>query len=84
MPSLKIKKGNGNPKAAKIRSTEVYIDGKMKKAGIYDRDKLLAGDVIQGPAIITEMDSTALVHADCKADIDAYGNILITPKKHKA
>ena len=84
LPSLKIKKGNGNPKAAKIRSTEVYIDGKMKKAGIYDRDKLLAGDVIQGPAIITEMDSTALVHADCKADIDAYGNILITPKKHKA
>ena len=83
LPSLKIKKGNGNPKAAKIRSTEVYIDGKMKKAGIYDRDKLLAGDVIQGPAIITEMDSTALVHADCKADIDAYGNILITPKKHK-
>ena len=84
LPSLKIKKGNGNPKAAKIRDTEVYIDGKMKKAGIYDRDKLLAGDVIQGPAIITEMDSTALVHADCKADIDAYGNILITPKKHKA
>ena len=84
LPSLKIKKGNGNPKAAKIRNTEVYIDGKMKKAGIYDRDKLLAGDVIQGPAIITEMDSTALVHADCKADIDAYGNILITPKKQKA
>ncbi len=81
LPAQKIKRGDGNPKAAKMRNTEIYIDGKMKKAGIYDRDKLRAGDKIKGPAIIIEMDSTALVHADCTAKVDKYGNIVINPSK---
>ena len=50
-------------------------------AVIYDRSKLLQGDVIAGPAIITEMDSTTLVEHDCTATIDAVGNILINPKQ---
>ena len=83
LPAMKIKKGNGNPKNALMRKTEVFIDGKMKKANIYDRDKLKAKDVIKGPAIIIEMDSTALVHADCTATVDAYGNIIINPTRQK-
>jgi N-methylhydantoinase A len=47
---------------------------------IYDRAKLRQGDVIEGPAIITEMDSTTLVEHDCRAVVDAVGNILITLK----
>ena len=81
LPSMKLKRGTKDPKAAKIRDTQIYIDGKMKKAGIYDRDKLKAGNVIPGPAIIFEMDSTALVHADCTAKVDPYGNIIINPTK---
>jgi len=56
LPAMKIKKGNGDPKDARMRSTQVYIDGEMKKANIYDRDKLRSGDIIKGPAIIIEMD----------------------------
>ena len=81
LPSMKLKRGTKDPKAAKIRDTKIYIDGKMKKAGIYDRDKLKAGNLIPGPAIIFEMDSTALVHADCTAKVDPYGNIIINPTK---
>lgn len=81
LPAQKVKRGDGNPKAAKMRTTEIYINGKMKKAGVYDRDKLRAGDKIKGPAIIIEMDSTALVHADCSAKIDKFGNIIINPSK---
>jgi N-methylhydantoinase A len=47
---------------------------------IYDRAKLRQGDVIPGPAIITEMDSTTLVEHDCTARVDAVGNILINLK----
>ena len=83
LPSMKLKRGTKDPKAAKIRDTQIYIDGKMKKAGIYDRDELKAGNVIPGPAIIFEMDSTALVHADCTAKVDPYGNIIINPTKTK-
>ena len=88
LPAMKIKKGTSDAKGAKMRDTKVYIDGKMKKAGIYDRDKLKSGNKILGPAIIIEMDSTALVHSGCEAKVDAYGNIIINPfktaKKKKA
>ena len=81
LPAMKIKKGTSDAKGAKMRDTKVYIDGKMKKAGIYDRDKLKSGNKILGPAIIIEMDSTALVHSGCEAKVDAYGNIIINPVK---
>ncbi len=81
LPAMKIKKGTSDAAGAKMRDTKVYIDGKMKNAGIYDRDKLKAGNKILGPAIIIEMDSTALVHSGCEAKVDAYGNIIINPVK---
>jgi N-methylhydantoinase A len=56
------------------------MDGEERAAVIYDRAKLRQGDMIEGPAIITEMDSTTLVEHDCRARVDAVGNILITLK----
>jgi N-methylhydantoinase A len=58
----------------------VWIGGEERPAVIYDRARLRQGDVIEGPAIITEMDSTTLVEHDCRAAVDAVGNILITLK----
>lgn len=81
IPSLEIEKGDGDPSRAKIRDHEVWADGGMKPAAIYDRSKLRAGDRVPGPAIITEMDSTTLVLPDCEALVDAYGVILINPTK---
>jgi N-methylhydantoinase A len=39
--------------------------------------KLRAGDIIPGPAIIVEMDSTILIEADCTGTVDSVGNIFI-------
>jgi hypothetical protein len=60
------------------------MDGNFHVASIYDRAKLLAGNLVEGPAIITEMDSTTLVLADCQAEIDATGVILIRPRPDAA
>lgn len=79
LPAREIEKGNGNPIAAKLRDHEVWIDGKVRPAVIYDRSKLRAGDVLPGPAIVTEMDATTLILSDCVGRVDAYGNILINP-----
>ena len=81
IPSLEIEKGDGDPSAARIREHQVWADGAMRPAVIYDRSKLRAGDKIVGPAIVTEMDSTTLVLPDCEAVVDAYGVILINPVK---
>jgi N-methylhydantoinase A len=79
VPTLELEKGDGDPIAAKIRDHEVWVDGGFHPAVIYDRSKLRAGDVIPGPAIVVEMDSTTLVLPGCNAVVDPYGVILINP-----
>ena len=79
LPALEIEKGNGDPKDAKIQDHEVWQNGGHRASAIYDRARLRAGDIIKGPAVITEMDSTILVLEKHEAKIDAFGNILIFP-----
>ncbi|MBH0113321.1 hydantoinase/oxoprolinase family protein [Novosphingobium sp. YJ-S2-02] len=80
LEAQRLPEGNGDPVEAKVRDHQLWADGKMVPAVIYDRSKLKANDVIQGPAIVTEMDSTTLIEADCTGTVDAYGNILINLK----
>jgi N-methylhydantoinase A len=79
IPTLELEKGDGNPIAAKLRDHEVWVEGGFHPAVIYDRSKLRAGDVIPGPAVVVEMDSTTLVLPGCNAVVDPYGVILINP-----
>ncbi|MEH6714935.1 hydantoinase/oxoprolinase family protein [Parasphingorhabdus flavimaris] len=72
-----IEKGDADPSAAKTRDHQLYMDGKMQDAVIYDRALLKAGNSISGPAIVTEMDSTTLVHSGCEALVDDHGNLII-------
>ena len=46
---------------------------------VYDRAKLRAGDVVAGPAIVTEMDSTTLVLPGHAATVHRSGSLLIRP-----
>jgi N-methylhydantoinase A len=76
----RIARGDGNPAAARVRDHEVWMDGAARPAIIYDRTRLRAGDVVKGPAVITEMDSTTLVHNGHIATVDDVGNLAITPE----
>jgi len=40
-------------------------------------DRLVAGNVVSGPAIVQVPDTTIVVHPFQTARIDAYGNVLI-------
>ncbi len=77
LPAAQLPKGDGNPIAAKMRDHTLWMDGREQAAVIYDRSKLRQGDVIPGPAIVVEMDSTTLIESGCIATVDAVGNILI-------
>jgi len=79
LPAVELPKGDGDPSAAKLRDHQLWMEGRMMPAVIYDRAKLRQGDVIAGPAIVIEMDSTTLIESDCAATVDAFGNILINP-----
>ena len=57
---------------------EVYINGSLKKFKILDREKLAYGNVIDFPSIVVEYSSTTLIPEGCVAEVDRYGNILIS------
>ncbi len=75
-----IARGDGNPGAAKVRDHELFMDGRVMPAAIYDRAKLRSGDKVKGPAVVCEMDSTTLIHAGHVGEVDAFGCILIRPE----
>ena len=46
---------------------------------VFDRGKLLRGNVLAGPAIIEEPDASTLVHPGWTATVDEYGNLVLGP-----
>jgi len=79
LPSHHLPRGDGDPIRAKLRDHSLWMDGAEQAAVIYDRSRLRAGDLIVGPAIIIEMDSTTLIETRHVGTLDDHGNILITP-----
>jgi N-methylhydantoinase A len=79
-----IAKGGPEARAAVVGKQRSYMDGKRVTALIYDRARFKAGNVIRGPAIIMEMDSTTVVLPGHHGRVDALGNVLIYPDGFKA
>ncbi|MEZ5566367.1 MAG: hydantoinase/oxoprolinase family protein [Gammaproteobacteria bacterium] len=77
--AAKLEKGSTDASDAVTSKLSIYVDDKDQNAKLYDRAKLKSGNVIKGPAIILEMDSTTLILPDHIGTIDDWGNILITP-----
>lgn len=73
--------GGPDPSPARTDTTSVWIDGTELEAGLYDRARLLAGNLVPGPAVITEMDSTTLVLPGHAATVDRIGNLVIRPQE---
>jgi N-methylhydantoinase A len=80
LPAHRLPEGDGDPAQARLRDHVLWMDGAEQAAVIYDRARLDAGDVIPGPAIVVEMDSTTLIETRHRGTVDAFGNILITPE----
>ena len=76
---ISIPKGAGDVSPAMIHQSRFFYEGDWHEAGIYDRGRLGAEDVVTGPAIVSEMDSTTVVLPGHSATVDAVGNLLIQP-----
>jgi hypothetical protein len=77
-------KGGASAASAVVGTQKAYMDGRACKATVYERAKLKAGNRIAGPAIVMEMDSTAVILPKHHGKVDAYGNILIYPDDYQA
>ena len=70
--------GDGDTRRARTGHRRVHFEGQWTHAGIYRRDRLLAGDVVEGPAVIEEFGSTLPISPRFSGRVDAYGNIVVT------
>lgn len=68
--------GGEDPRAALKDRRKAYFD-RWLDCPIYDRGRLLCGNLLHGPAIVEQMDSTIVVHPGQKAVVDRFGNLII-------
>jgi N-methylhydantoinase A len=55
----------------------IYFDGAWVKARVFDREKLRAGDVLEGPALVAEYTSATVVPAGARVVMDEFRNLVI-------
>ena len=62
---------------AETATRPVYFHNEPVDTRIYDRTDLMPGDVVEGPVVIEQLDSTTLVWPNQTASVDAYGNLVL-------
>jgi N-methylhydantoinase A len=74
-----LRPGDGRAERALKGDRKLFdIDvGRFVTAKVYDRHKLMAGDRIEGPAIVDQFDATSVVPTGSTAEVDATGNLVI-------
>ncbi|HLY67927.1 MAG TPA: hydantoinase/oxoprolinase family protein [Chloroflexota bacterium] len=74
-----LREGGCSPDAA-LRGHRPALfeeDAEYVDTPIYQREALLAGNVIDGPAIVEQFDSTSIILPKQQARVDAYGNLIV-------
>ncbi len=56
---------------------EIYYEGDFMKTTVYLRERLLPGNILKGPAIISSYDGTTFVPLGYKCNVDKYYNLII-------
>ena len=75
---------SGDGHAAFAGEREVFFGSDRMLAKLYRREALIAGDKIDGPAMITEYTSATLLPPRCSAAVDGLRNLVITVPQEAA
>jgi len=75
--------GQLDPKAAQIGYKQVYFADRSAPhaarpipAALYQRELLVAGNMVVGPAILFQFDTTTIIPPDWSATVDGWGNLV--------
>ncbi|WCD91630.1 hydantoinase/oxoprolinase family protein [Microbacterium sp. nov. GSS16] len=62
-----------------LRTRTVVLDGdETAEYALVSREELMAGDVIEGPVVVTEHTATTVLHAGDRLEVGAYGELIIS------
>ena len=73
-----VAQGGADPAAAFKRRRSCRFNGKDIDTPVYDGEKVVAGNVIDGPAIIEETTTTVVIPATFVCSVDKYKNYVLT------
>lgn len=74
-PEDEIKKSQSAEPEYNLR--QVYYNGKFEETKILNRETLSSEYVVEGPAILEQLDSTIVIYPNQSAYTDKYGNLII-------
>jgi len=82
MPRVELRPvaaGECSPNAARTGSRRVYFreTAGFADATVFDRYALRVGNVVDGPAVVEEVDSTTVVHPGYVAEVGAFGVLVL-------
>ncbi len=60
------------------RTSMAYVDGKRMRVAVYQRDELAPEVRLRTPCIVTEYSSTTLIPTNVLAEVDRFGNLIMT------
>jgi N-methylhydantoinase A len=69
--------GPAIPRDALLGERDVVFANRKMPSLVIDREKLLGGNVIAGPAIVTEYSSTTVIPPWARASVDEYANVVM-------
>jgi N-methylhydantoinase A len=81
IPSIvlkRIKQGSRDASGALKNEREAFFEetGGLVKTRVYDGERLLSGNVLQGPCIVEERTTTIVIPPGFKMMVDEYGNYI--------
>jgi N-methylhydantoinase A len=87
-PSLReLRPKEEDLRAGLLETRPVYFaeSGGYVDCPVYDRYRLSTGHRLNGPAIVVELDSTTVIHPGYQAEVDKFGNLILslTPPKSR-
>jgi 5-oxoprolinase (ATP-hydrolysing) len=68
----------GATEAAPLDRVRIYALGAWRDSPLYDRDRLIPGQRVDGPAIIVERTATTIVEPDWQAELTRRGHLVLT------
>jgi N-methylhydantoinase A len=68
----------GDGAAACYAERQIFFDAGFVRTPLYRRDSLVPGDMVHGPAMITEYTAATVLPPDGVAAVDGFGNLVIT------
>jgi N-methylhydantoinase A/oxoprolinase/acetone carboxylase beta subunit len=75
-PVPKLRQAGADASAALAGRRLVHLT-RPTQVPVFDRDRLRGGNVIEGPAIVAQLDSTTLVAPEWRALVDKRGNLIM-------